>query len=242
MTSALQRPARVPHRPLKSHRPHSVQEGTPGMASGVSPPGPGPGSSTSEANPSPSPRQVPTHEERSWQAWWRTTASAQTPCPACLPASPGRAHGLQSSARSERAGKIRVRARGTHRGTLTGRSQHGVLCQLLTALRPVSFLTDSPRSGQVISGYGQDKGPVRGGLGATQGLLGPRRAGRRGQGSGLRRHSEHLLPGTALSPAQGHGTPTSHRSRSSTAGEGSQSKACGSCPRAPGADSGRSWE
>lgn len=70
------------------------------MASGVSPPGPGPGPSTSEANPSPSPRQVPAHEERSWRAWWRTTASAQTPCSACLPASPGRAQGLQSSAHS----------------------------------------------------------------------------------------------------------------------------------------------
>lgn len=166
------------------------------------------------------------------------------PRPPALPAFPpllGEPKGSRAQ-HTQRAGKIRVRARGTRRGTLTGRSQHGVLCQLLTALRPVSFPTDSPRSGQVISGYRQDKGPVRGGLGATQGLLRPRRAGRRGQGSGLRRHSEHLLPGTALSPAQGHGTPTSHRSRSSTAGEGSQSKACGSCPRAPGADSGRSWE
>ena len=150
------------------------------MASGVSPPGPGPGSSASEANLSPSPRHVPINEERSWRARWRATASARPSCPVCPPSSPGRAHGLWSSAHSERAGKIRVRAWGTRRGTLTGRSQHGLLCQLLTALRPVSFPTNSPRSGQVISGYGQDEGPVRGGLGATQGLLGPCRAGGRG--------------------------------------------------------------
>ena len=212
------------------------------MASGVSPPGPGPGSSASEANLSPSPRHVPINEERSWRARWRATASARPSCPVCPPSSPGRAHGLWSSARSERAGKIRVRARGTRRGTLTGRSQHGLLCQLLTALRPVSFPTNSPRSGQVISGYGQDEGPVRGGLGATQGLLGPCRAGGRGQGPGFRGHGEHLLPGAALSPAQGHGIPTSHCSRRSTAGDRSKSKARGSCPRAPGADSGRSWE
>ena len=54
-----------PTTPLKSHSPPSVQAGTPGTASGVSPPGPSPGSTASEANPSPSPRHTPIHKGRS---------------------------------------------------------------------------------------------------------------------------------------------------------------------------------
>lgn len=56
--SALQRPAQIPHCPLKSHHPHSVQEGTPGT------PSPGSRAASSEANLSPSPRHIPIHEER----------------------------------------------------------------------------------------------------------------------------------------------------------------------------------
>ena len=56
---------------------------------------------------------------------------------------------------------------------------------------------DDPGSAQAKQGWGQRAGP------------------------GAPWHSEHLLPGAALSPAQRHGTPTSsHRGHSSTAADG----------------------